>query len=956
MKYLNKNKGITLIEIIIVLGLLGIVSMLSASVLYFGNNTFKQGNNQKNTQSDVRYLSEFISNETKNATSLQILDSIPSTFEANKRYIYIENDDVIFKNQGKSPVAILNAADKPNRKVLIEFNKKDKQVFSFDITETLYDRNYNVSSDLAIKNLIASISGQTGQVLCYHFSSNAKDITSFIFKKDKNTSYSSSWPADIEGIINADKTIKLWLPTGTPLTSLIASFTTTGKDFKIGSVVQQSDTTSNNFTNELTYTVIAEDGSTRDYKVKAQNLSLNPPGAINVRIFTTSGIPWNDATLTGLYSYIANSNGAEKNSSYRWSVGNSLDGDGKLLNPTVITGANTVNFVAKNFSIAGGKWVQFEVNPTAANGSQGGWTASNPLQIQQSTDNDLWRRLVEDLYYLNLSPPNKQQFDADRTTAGLLPYAVIVKVRKEIQSGSTSDSTFKITADIQNVNLNVVGTKSYNGVHFSIDLNGFLTDPTKKYSIDSYSIIFDTKLARTGDYATDGWGIALNAALNSDNKDAGYMFQFDPGAKGYVVRRNNFDHYVIPDLGVKRYTGTTLNSNGGSAATYRPTMINNTNFNWSGDDEKTNSNWYKDYTTEITVQRQLDGSLIMKVLVWETSKGKSKAANEMWFGDFGQIQYLNHGNESFYGNAVDTSTNVNSNKSLYKFPNMANGTYIGLRSWKNDNDKMFNANFNKMEIKDGFSMNIDGDAKFLVDVDQSNNETCNKVLLTFDSEVRANDFKTNKLTLNGSLGNVSFMQKSFDDPKSVIIKLQNNVPSTTFNNSSGFSGNKIERGAVREIKAGDINIINGDNFKIKGKVKNIYKIMLNSNNARILGIDNNDKIVLGPVDTQIWAIEPIGNDYFSVKPKNNNNKAIEVYRTGLWTYRYYAQLVDLNINQANQKWRIEPSGVNIFNFKSDTPLSNGVLSVQGNSSNVGTQIEIVNTNPTSSLWKIQRIE
>jgi hypothetical protein len=91
------------------------------------------------------------------------------------------------------------------------------------------------------------------------FTSNAaKAITSFSF---------IAFPAS-PGVINEPaKTIAVTVPFGTDLTARIGYFTTTGTVVKIGATVQTSGTTVNNFTNPVTYTVTAADGTTASYTV-----------------------------------------------------------------------------------------------------------------------------------------------------------------------------------------------------------------------------------------------------------------------------------------------------------------------------------------------------------------------------------------------------------------------------------------------------------------------------------------------------------------------------------------------------------------------------------------------------------------------------------------------------------------------------------------------------------------
>jgi hypothetical protein len=88
-------------------------------------------------------------------------------------------------------------------------------------------------------------------------SSSAKAITAFGFLS----------PAALGTVTEASHAIDVTVPFGTNVTALVAAFTTTGASVKVGSTVQASGTTPNGFTNPLTYTVVAADGSVQDYVV-----------------------------------------------------------------------------------------------------------------------------------------------------------------------------------------------------------------------------------------------------------------------------------------------------------------------------------------------------------------------------------------------------------------------------------------------------------------------------------------------------------------------------------------------------------------------------------------------------------------------------------------------------------------------------------------------------------------
>lgn len=97
------------------------------------------------------------------------------------------------------------------------------------------------------------------------------------------TAYSVS---GVAGTINESaKTINIILPFSADLTALTATFTTTGSNVKIGSVMQESGVTANNFINSLTYTITAADGTTAEYTV---TVTLSSQKAITA--YTINGI------------------------------------------------------------------------------------------------------------------------------------------------------------------------------------------------------------------------------------------------------------------------------------------------------------------------------------------------------------------------------------------------------------------------------------------------------------------------------------------------------------------------------------------------------------------------------------------------------------------------------------------------------------------------------------------
>src|SRR5436190_16831987 len=85
--------------------------------------------------------------------------------------------------------------------------------------------------------------------------STANALTAFSFKAAQNPTLTSDVPATING--NA---IAMTLPTGTNVTALVATFTTTGASVTVNGTSQTSGSTPNNFTAPVSYRVTSEAG------------------------------------------------------------------------------------------------------------------------------------------------------------------------------------------------------------------------------------------------------------------------------------------------------------------------------------------------------------------------------------------------------------------------------------------------------------------------------------------------------------------------------------------------------------------------------------------------------------------------------------------------------------------------------------------------------------------------
>ncbi|MBN4063004.1 MAG: hypothetical protein COA82_00565 [Alkaliphilus sp.] len=90
-KILSKNQGVTLIELILVTALMSLIFGAVFSIYLAGQRTFIATSNQASVQQEVRRVSNLIVEELEFAHSWEISDTIPTSFDNNYNYIYVED-------------------------------------------------------------------------------------------------------------------------------------------------------------------------------------------------------------------------------------------------------------------------------------------------------------------------------------------------------------------------------------------------------------------------------------------------------------------------------------------------------------------------------------------------------------------------------------------------------------------------------------------------------------------------------------------------------------------------------------------------------------------------------------------------------------------------------------------------------------------------------------------------
>jgi prepilin-type N-terminal cleavage/methylation domain-containing protein len=148
-----KNKdGFTLVEIIITLGILGIVLLFTSSFFAYGLRVYNTSENRVNSQFDVRAASDLILREVKNAHEIYVNEpEKPDDYHK----IFLENNILKYVNpEGKVVSRTSNNIDD----IDFEIKKnKNKFILTFEINADLKtNSNFSIKSDVVLNNIFSA--------------------------------------------------------------------------------------------------------------------------------------------------------------------------------------------------------------------------------------------------------------------------------------------------------------------------------------------------------------------------------------------------------------------------------------------------------------------------------------------------------------------------------------------------------------------------------------------------------------------------------------------------------------------------------------------------------------------------------------------------------------------------------------------------------------------------------
>ena len=147
---MNK-KGMTLVEVIVAIAIIGIISTVTANVFIFENRSFKRADTKSVNQMGVRLAAQVINKELRYASDIKLLAS--NNFEDEYEYIYLDeqSNKIMIKRSGtKEGVELLKGKQTFDE---VNFTVKEGLLkVSVESQNISLENNYKLDATISLLN------------------------------------------------------------------------------------------------------------------------------------------------------------------------------------------------------------------------------------------------------------------------------------------------------------------------------------------------------------------------------------------------------------------------------------------------------------------------------------------------------------------------------------------------------------------------------------------------------------------------------------------------------------------------------------------------------------------------------------------------------------------------------------------------------------------------------------
>lgn len=161
---LRSSQGVTLVELLVAVSLLGMVLGVAYSAYTFGYRSFIQGTEQAALQREARLIVRSLTDEIRYAQEVQVLETVPNAPAPQDIFVYVEDGRVFRLENGKSTQIGDSSGD---ISASLWFEAEDSHTLEFVLTVSSQKRQYKLEGSITPLNMEKAISEASGSVLLY---------------------------------------------------------------------------------------------------------------------------------------------------------------------------------------------------------------------------------------------------------------------------------------------------------------------------------------------------------------------------------------------------------------------------------------------------------------------------------------------------------------------------------------------------------------------------------------------------------------------------------------------------------------------------------------------------------------------------------------------------------------------------------------------------------------------
>jgi prepilin-type N-terminal cleavage/methylation domain-containing protein len=107
----SNDSGFTLIELLLAIVIGAIVITVAINLYMFGQNTFNKSQDRVDAQAQLRLAMKHIKDDLSVATNVQIITTVPHTFDEDANYYFVQGNTLVLKEglaEAKAPPGSLS--------------------------------------------------------------------------------------------------------------------------------------------------------------------------------------------------------------------------------------------------------------------------------------------------------------------------------------------------------------------------------------------------------------------------------------------------------------------------------------------------------------------------------------------------------------------------------------------------------------------------------------------------------------------------------------------------------------------------------------------------------------------------------------------------------------------------------------------------------------------------------